>query len=202
VLAFTVNLELTCLFIFSIYLTVDVLLAVRPEEDQMWKIGAWSILIFCAGSLFSQPGTKTHDRHLGGHWHAAVYANGSFLNIGLLASNSIEQPTISIPCHDRAPKMSVHTHRWIVRGGERLTWSIRFDDKVAEFRSVMAEAHRSTVSEVPLLEGDLNQIIHAKKVELAVRFYPNTHMTTFSFFPEGLDLRAAESSCPNFRAAL
>jgi hypothetical protein len=58
------------------------------------------------------------------------------------------------------------------------------------------------VSEVPLLAGDLNRIIHAKKVELAVRFYPSSRMTAFSFFPEGLDLRAAESSCPAFRAAL
>jgi hypothetical protein len=163
----------------------------------MRKIVLRVFLFFCAASLFSQPRTtvKTHERHMGGHWQAEVYADGSFLNIGLVASNSIQQPTVG-------PRMSIHTHRWIVRGGERLTWSIRFDNEAAEFRSVMADAHRSTVSEVPLLAGDLNRIIHAKKVELAVRFYPSSRMTAFSFFPEGLDLRAAESSCPAFRAAL
>jgi hypothetical protein len=170
----------------------------------MRKIVLRVFLFFCAASLFSQPRTmvKTHERHMGGHRQAAVYADGSFLNIGLVASNSIQQPTVRIPCHDPGPRMSIRTHRWIVRGGERLTWSIRFDNEAAEFRSVMVDAHRSTVSEVPLLAGDLNRIIHAKKVELAVRFYPSSRMTAFSFFPEGLDLRAAESSCPAFRAAL
>ncbi len=161
-------------------------------------------LLFCAASPFSQPNTKlkTHERHMGAHWQA-IYADSAFLNIGLVASfpiNSIVHPTVNIPCHDRAA--SVQAYRWIVRGGERLTWSIRFDNEAAEFRSVLADAHRSTVSEVPLLAGDLNRIIHAKKVEFGIRFYPNTRMTVFSFFPQGLDLQAAESSCPALRSAL
>ena len=74
----------------------------------MSKIVLGAFLFSLAGSLFSQGGTKIHDRHLGGHWHAAVYADGSFLNIGLLASNSIEQPTISIPCHGHTENVRAH----------------------------------------------------------------------------------------------
>jgi len=66
----------------------------------------------------------------------------------------------------------------------------------------MVDKQKSTVSEIPLFAGDFGRIIHAEKVEFAVRFYPSTRLTAFSFFPQGLNLRAAESSCPALRSEL